>query len=153
MIKFNEKVIKALNIPTEQFVIKGITTELPRNPKELKKTPIILVPKDVLRELPVANDWDQVCQSAAENAELRDKVNCLIGEIWKAKVRKDKEKLRESALASAEAFSTFLNVIHGIDPDTYDFENDPEGILVWRKIHETVAKTYLVALITSCTDF
>jgi len=49
-------------------------------------------------------------------------------------------------LASAEAFTTFLNVIHGIEPDTYDFENDPEGILVWRKIHETIAKTYPLPL-------
>jgi len=146
LIKYNEKIIKALKIPTEKFVVKGITAELPRNPKELKKTPIILVPKDILRELPVANDWDQVCQSAAENAELRDKVNRLIGEIWKAKTRKDKEKLRVSALASAEAFTTLLNVIHGIDPDTYDFENDPEGILVWRRIHETIAKTYPLTL-------
>lgn len=146
LIKFNDRIIKVLNIPTSKFVIKGEITYLSKNPIEPQPTPVILVPLDVLRDLPVANDWDQVCQSAAENAELRDKVSRLIGEIWKAKIRKDKERIRDSALSSYEAFTVLLETIHGIDPKSYDFNRDPEGVLIWRRIHESVARDYPLAL-------
>jgi len=112
------------------------------NPREFSRTPIILTPMDILRELPTANDWDDVCRVASENAVLRDKVNKLIGEIWKAKTRKDKYKIRRNALASYEAFTTLLDTIHGIDPRSYDYNTDPEGLLIWRRIHDTVAREY-----------
>lgn len=146
LIRFNERILKFLSVPTEEFSIKGHMAELPSNPRERNRTPVILIPKDILRELPVANDWDEVCQVASENAILREKVNRLIGEIWKAKTRKDKGKIRRSALASKEAFSTLLEAIHEIDPASYDFNGDPEGILVWRRIHETIAASYPLAL-------
>ncbi len=100
------------------------------------------MPTDVLKDLPVANDWDEVCRVASENAVLREKVNKLIGEIWMAKTRKDKGKIRTRALASYEAFSTLLESIHGAKPSAYDMNEDPEGIFIWRRIHETVAKEY-----------
>lgn len=139
LLSFNGRIIRELGIPAEPFVLKGISTILVRNPKESRPTPVILVPTDVLNKLPVANDWDEVCQVASENTILKEKVNRLIGEIWKAKTRKDKGKIRNSVLASKEAFATLLEAIHRIEPTSYDFGGDPEGILVWRRIHETIA--------------
>jgi hypothetical protein len=146
LLRFNVRVSHELSIKTESFLIKGFSVDLPRNPLETKQTPVLLVPTDILRKLPIANDWDEVCHVASENAILRDKINKLIGEIWKAKIRKDKKKIREKALASKEAFAALLEAIHGIDPTSYDFNGDPEGILVWRRIHETVATTYPLTL-------
>src|SRR3989338_9844764 len=146
LLNFNKRIIGELGIPAEPFVLKEIPIKLVRNPREARPTPVILVPTDILRKLPVANDWDEVCRVALENAILRDKVNRLIGEIWKAKTRKDKGKIRRSALASKEAFTTLLDAIHEIEPTSYDFRGDPEGILVWRRIHETIAASHPLAL-------
>jgi hypothetical protein len=142
LISFNERVLAALKVPTERFTVRGIAVNLPRNPTEASPTPVILVPLDVLRDLPVANDWEEVCHAAAENSVLRDKVNKLIGEIWKAKTRKDKGSIRDRALASREAFSALLEAIHDTEPNSYDFKSDPEGIFVWRRIHETISTEY-----------
>lgn len=146
LIRFNDRVLAALKVPTEKFVLNGITANLAANPTETKRAPIILVPTDVLRDLPVANDWDEVCRVASENAVLREKVNKLIGEIWKAKTRKDKEAIRSRALASYEAFSALLEAIHGAEPSAYDMTEDPKGIFIWRRIHDTVAKEFPLKL-------
>lgn len=142
LIRFNERILSKLKIPTEKFDLKGYETFLALNPKESARTPVILVPEDVLRELPTANDWDDICRVAYENQILRDKVNKLIGKIWKAKTRKDKKKIRAKALSSNEAFTTLMDTIHRIEPRSYDLNSDPEGILVWQRIHETIADEY-----------
>lgn len=146
LIQFNHRILHELKIPTKQFRIKGGYFNLTPNPTENDSTPVILVPKDVLRQLPIANSWSEVCDNASENEELRNKVNRTIGEIWEAKTRKDKERIRESALSSKNTFSTILQMLHSIVPKQYDFKNDPDGILVWRQFLESVAREYPLKL-------
>jgi hypothetical protein len=146
LVRFNERVQGALNVPKEKFELNGLDASLAVNPLESTRVPVLLVPKDVLRDLPIANDWEDVCMAAQETAELRSKVNKLIGEIWEAKTRKDKKAIRENVLASYEAFSTLLQTIHQTVPSSYDFESDPEGLLVWRRIRETIAKDFPLSL-------
>lgn len=146
LVRFNERVQGALKVPREKFEFNGLDASLAVNPLATPRTPVLLVPKDVLRDLPIANDWDDVCRAAQETAELRSKVNRLIGEIWEAKTRKDKKVIREHVLASHEAFNTLLQTIHQTVPSSYDFDSDPEGLLVWRRIHETVAKEFPLSL-------
>ncbi len=146
LVQFNERVQGALKVPREEFELNGLDASLAVNPVETPRTPVLLVPKDVLRDLPIANDWDDVCKAAQETAVLRSKVNKLIGEIWQAKTRKDKKAIRESVLASHEAFNTLLQTIHQTIPSSYDFDADPEGLLVWRRIHETIAKDFPLIL-------
>jgi hypothetical protein len=146
IVRFNERVQGALKVPREKFEFNGLDASLAVNPLETTRVPVLLVPKDVLRDLPIANDWEDVCRAAQETAELRSKVNKLIGEIWEAKTRKDKKAIRENVLASYEAFNTLLQTIHQIVPSSYDFDSDPEGLLVWRRIHETVAKDFPLSL-------
>ena len=142
LVNFNGRIIKQLKVSGEVFRINGQEGIFPVNPSSSHRTPVILVPADILRDLPIANDWEDVCRVASENAVLRDKVNRLIGEIWKARSRKDKHEIRKSALASYDAFTTLLDLIHGTTPDAYDLTADPDGLFNWRRIHETVAKDF-----------
>lgn len=146
LMEFNARVLNELKVPTQSFKIKGKFYNLARNPKESSPAPVILVPKDILRQLPIANSWSEVCDNAAENDELREKVNRTIGEIWEAKTRKDKERIRESALSNRNTFSTILQMLHCIAPKHYDFSKDPDGILVWRQFLESVANDYPLKL-------
>jgi hypothetical protein len=151
LIRFNERVQAALKVPREKFELNGVSAHLAVNPIETARTPILLVPTDVLRDLPIANDWEDVCRAAQQNALLRNKVNKLIGEIWQAKTRKDKDAIRRRVLASYDAFSTLLQSIHETIPSSYDFATDPEGLFIWRRIHETIAKDFPLILKTPKT--
>ncbi|MCS6287298.1 MAG: hypothetical protein H8K08_17925 [Nitrospira sp.] len=146
LIRFNERVQAALKVPMEKFELNGIAANLAVNPIGNSRVPVLLVPTDVLRDLPIANDWDDVCRAAQENASLRSKVNKLIGEIWQVKTRKDKDAIRGRALASYDAFSVLLQSIHEAVPSSYDFNKDPEGLFIWRRVHETVAKEFPLEL-------
>ena len=66
------------------FVELGVIQKnqpIPINP--YNDHPIILVPRDVLRDLPLALDWDDLALVASHNQALRDEVNALIGSTWR----------------------------------------------------------------------
>ena len=149
LLAFNERVLRGFGVPLQQIDLGGRAASLPINPVDRQQSPVILLPKDVLRELPVAYDWDSVCEAAAKSALLRTKTNALIGAIWKAKTRRQKKSVREAFLASKEAFSSLLEAIHETVPKNYDFERDPEGLLVWRNLLTAAARDHPMALMLS----
>lgn len=146
LLALNERVLDRIKVPTELFRFGTLSVRLPLNPMLTRRTPVILLPKDVLRELPVAQDWDGVCDAAWKNALLRSQTNQLIGAIWKAKNRRQKSVVRTAVLASKEAFETLLRDVHEVTPSSYDFEKDPEGLLKWRELLTTAARDEPLAL-------
>lgn len=146
LAEFNNRIAKYLKLKTEEFIIDGKKIRFVLNHLETKRTPIILVPLDILRDLPVANDWEEVCDAAAHNQALRDEVNHLIGDIWKVKTRENKDAIRESALGSKQSFEKLLEIIHGAKASPYEAESDPDGLLVWLRIRGTVAAEYPLAI-------
>jgi hypothetical protein len=146
-----KRICDVLKVPTESLPLGGSTYQLPRNQTLPQPTPILLVPVDILRSLPVASGWREVADVAAANAAIRERVNRLIGNIWESKTRKDKAKLRARALASKKAFDSLLDLIHKAPVPAYDIHNDPEGLLVWRRLLETVALDFPLALSSPTT--
>jgi hypothetical protein len=146
LARFNSKIAKKLKLSTEEFIIDGNAVHFIKNPKERGRTPVILLPTDILRNLPTAKDWDEVCDVARKNAELRNRVNKLIAEIWKAKTKKFKLEIRKKALSKKEAFELLLETIRKAQPLAYDVGEDPEGLLVWRRIHSAIASQHPLAL-------
>ena len=66
-----------LGIETRPFKIGGQSYHLPSNP--LKPTePVLLVPKDIVRDLPVAADWSSVSEVAQETEDMRSRVSAQI---------------------------------------------------------------------------
>ncbi|MBT2969591.1 MAG: hypothetical protein KME56_06180 [Candidatus Thiodiazotropha sp. (ex Ctena orbiculata)] len=142
LLDFNERIVSALEVNTSKFRFGGRSVELPVNPTESKEAPVILLPFDVLRELPLANDWEEVCTVASENEVLRKQVNELIGEIWRTKSKQKKTAIREKALSSAEAFMALLNTIRGADPQPYDLKADPDGHFEWLAVRDGISIDY-----------
>jgi len=138
LVNFNHKILGelSLTLPLAPFEINGISAMLPRNPLETRPTPVILLPREILRDLPVANDWSEVGEAAWKNEQLRKEVSQQIGEIWKTKTRQDKKEIKYRALASNEAFSVLLNVIQSIEDKPYDFSIDKKGEITWMRALE-----------------
>lgn len=129
--KFNERVIKELGLIPESFEIGSQFYSFVVNPYETKKSPIVLVPTDVLRDLPVAQDWDGIADASAKNDQLRNEVNMHLGEIWSKKTKRDKAKLKKQALSSMDAFQTLLSAINASPHVSYPISSDPEGLTKW----------------------
>lgn len=73
--------------------------------------PIILVPDDIVRDLPIANDWSDIERAAMENARIRDAVNQFLGGIIQPTIIERKHALRKAALMSSADFDFFLKAV------------------------------------------
>lgn len=145
LLEFNARVIRELHIPTEEFKIrlkngKSYDAMLPRNPFAKGRVPVILVPSDILRDLPIATDWEDVSDAASKSAEIRNRVNDQIVQLWRSKTLKDKEAVREWAMRDRDAFETLLQMIHGADREAYDLKGDPRGEMYWRQLLTDLAQ-------------
>lgn len=127
-----------LGIPVRSFRIGAATHQLPSNPLK-DSEPLLLVPHDVVRDLPIAADWSSVGAAARETEDLRERVNEQIGEIWGAKTRKEKEAVRRSALRSKESFETLLEVLENAADSPYDVKGDHRGEIYPADIRREIA--------------
>lgn len=131
---FNERVLGELKLKGERFTINRQGGRFVTNPYEKSPTPIILLPTDVLRDLPIALSWDDIGRAASESQEIRDSVNLHIGEIFAKKTKRDKERLKEQAMQSADAFNALLRSIKGVNARPYDVAQDDEGLVRWAEL-------------------
>ncbi len=105
----------------------GTSHRLPRFVTSSGRTvPIVLVPEDIVRELPIANDWSDIERAAMENARIRDRVNQFLGGIIRPTVVDRKHALRNAALESPEEFDFFLAAVKA-NVSNYDPNLDALG--------------------------
>lgn len=95
--------------------------------------PVLLVPKDVLRDLPLAADWSDVSRVAFENKKIRQGVNKLLGNLAKATVKEKKAALRRVLLSSLSALRDILDTLK-TSSDNYDPNEDIFGYYAFRDV-------------------
>lgn len=147
LVFFNDRVLDVLGVSKESFQVAGKAVELARNPVAGPQKPVLLVPTDVLKRLPIATDWDGIESAAAHNSSMRLRVNQHIGHLWAAKTKRDKRELREQALASAEAFKTLLDLLHEAKNNPYDVESDPLGLRRWAEAARKITEAHPLNLL------
>ncbi len=149
LIKFNLRILETLGLQGQTFKLhrelddEGVFL---KNPTQNHATPVVLVPTDILRPLPIAGDWDEIVSAASRNSSLRRRVNTHIGQILQRKSKRDKAKLREQAMASAAAFQTLLDAVHEVPPLPYDAQADSEGLVRWARVASEFAKQFPLRL-------
>lgn len=145
LAEFTQRVLRNVEIDREQFVIGGSDFQLPVNPFGADlggSLPVVLVPLDVLRDLPVASTWSDIGRVSAENAALRDRINAAIGDIWARHSKREKAELRESALSSREAFDALLEALRTLPRRAYDLDADPAGRSNWLELGRQIAERF-----------
>ena len=131
-------IIKSLAEITNQFCTShGITTSesdlangvaLP----SFEGASVLLVPKDIVRDLPIANDWSDIEAAALQNQAIRDRVSHYLADIAKPTIADRKAALRYAALSSAAEFEQFLGSVK-----EHSGSYDPnEDALAYYKIRE-----------------
>jgi hypothetical protein len=144
LVKFSRRINDTLQLPTTVFRISGTNTELVANP--YSKKPLLFVPADIVRDLPIVKDWSDISHVVRENEELRNRVNSQVGEIWAKMSRKDKARLKNAALSSKEAFEQVMALIREVSPNSYDLNSDPNGEVFWTELLTKIAQEYPVDL-------
>lgn len=94
---------------------------------------IVLVPIDIVRELPIANDWSEIEAAINANAAMRQRVNQFLAGIVRPTVTDRKDAIRNAAFQSKELFNTFLAAMKA-HATNYDPNSDALGYYLLRDI-------------------
>jgi len=130
LCRYNQRVAQTLNIKTSDYTVGRETYKVPVNSKS--GLPVILVPCEILRDLPVAESWDEIDEVASHNAALRERANALIGSTWQQATRRlRKIELREALLQHPELIADLVQQYKRKPRSGYDFRKDPAGKQIW----------------------
>ena len=143
---YNRRVLNSLELQGSPYTIGSTECHFLTNPCQRRRTPLILVPTDVLRPLPIAQDWDSISDAANHNEGLRARVNRHISHIWAKKTRRDKQKLRRQVLSSPQAFQALLDAIHAVPCQPYAVDSDPDALVRWAQVAAEFAARFPINL-------
>ena len=120
---------------TSGFEIGPERFRLPANPFNRDRQhalPVVLTPKDVLADLPVAHGPEDIDSVVSHNKALRDRVNRRIGRVW------TKADLRRAVLSKKDVFEDFLRRNKQSEP--YNLDTDVKGHVQWLEVGERIAR-------------
>ena len=134
LLEFTSEIAKELGIETEEYEYKNEVYSIIRNPLKRKISPIILLPQDILRHLPVVTSWTDVADAASFNSALRFRVNNMIANIFKAKTTYEKQNAKDAILRDKESLEKLLIVLKNGNISSYDFKRDNLSLMAWQNI-------------------
>lgn len=121
-----------LEINKENYPDKKFKKELLINP--FKNKPVLLLPKDILHELPIAKEWEDIDNVCARIQCIRDEINSFVGDEWKKVSTRDKKNLiKEKVMKNEESFKAVISEYKNFSVKPYDFDNDPLGFYIISK--------------------
>ncbi|MEG3166452.1 hypothetical protein U1701_17870 [Sphingomonas sp. PB2P19] len=132
LCEITEEFCTANSIPTRVFGAKYGNRLLPENPYNTA-LPVVLVPRDLLRDLPLAADWSDVSRVVMEVHEIRDAVNQMFGNFAQASVTDKKKAVREISLKSVRILRLIIKAVAGAS-ESYDEKADLDGYYQFRRI-------------------
>jgi hypothetical protein len=139
LLDFTESISKKIEVPVTSVVYKGHKRNIIKNPIINKKMlPVILMPNDILRDLPMVSSWDEIPEAASFNQTLRQKVNRTLGKLFHAHTKKEKDKERLKIFNDVDSLKLLIEVIKTGKVKPYDMENDPQGLIAWQKLLNTI---------------
>lgn len=107
-----------------------------------RRRAIVLVPRDIVRDLPMAQDWSEVFEAAEQNQAIRDRVNVFLAGIARPTVADRKAALRRATMESDEAMNDFVRAMKEA-ANYYDPAKDILGYYKLREILNSDLKAFL----------
>ena len=136
IIQYTKRVLKELKC--ENVSEKGLL----RNPYNQEY--VLLLPKEILSPLPVANRFDEIEFCCFENERVRREINAYfdLGERKKIK----KEEVQTLIINDLSFREQLLDVYRNLTPEKYNFDIDPVGEIVWYEESKRASKEYPLIL-------
>ena len=105
-----------------------------------KKAPILLLPEEILHELPIAKDWDDIDRVALENDTIRREISAEIGKEWTRWASADQKRyLKNHIFMEPDACSRVIDGYRAEELEALDPREDPEYMaeILLKKIKAT----------------
>lgn len=131
---YTERICDSLGVPVEPFNLRNGEYFLPCNPSTARPTPILLLPIDVLRDLPVACCVEDIWQAAAQSEALRNGINARIGAMWQRANKEQKSDVLQALIRDPAYARTLIDRLTTSAAEPYNQRRDEKGFLIWSDI-------------------
>lgn len=110
---------------------------------EFNNKPLLLLPLDILNDLPIASEWEDIDYVCMINEELRRQINNRIGNEWEELSTEYKKKLfKEIVLSDISILKGVIKDYISADIKKYDFYNDDIGDASWHEASRNITNSY-----------
>ena len=141
LLQYSQRIASELQLSTQMLDFRGTSYRLPFDRENARF--VILVPRDILRKLPVAHDWRDIDVVCMHNEFLRQKVNQLIGRTWRdATKRITKRDLRSVLIDHPGALLDLIEQYKSKRGIAYNFQTDPDGEILWHETAQQYTNNY-----------
>lgn len=151
LIEYSRRVYKCLledsSANTERIFKDGILIN------EFNGKKLILLPKDILNELPIASDWEDIEYVCMINSEVREEINRRIGSDWYEMTVKEKRKIfKDIVLSDTKKLQAVLDDYITSDVNRYDFSMDRVGDTAWHQASIDFTNNFPIKLNSKITS-
>lgn len=141
LVAFTQRVCSDLGLPMETISYsRDLPPEdLPSNPFTGK--PIILVPKQILRDLPVAETFADIFWITKHNEAIRKELNKIVSDsLRNLSPSEQKHKVKESFIKYPDLLRQVIAAYESSGASFYDFNDDPAGETIWYRASRDLPK-------------
>ncbi|MBD2184006.1 hypothetical protein H6S82_03115 [Planktothrix sp. FACHB-1355] len=144
LLEYSRRIFSNFGLRMQKTVFEGRVYEGIVNPvKPHNNSPLILLPKDILRDEPVAYCWENADKIFTTNKQLRQNLNAAIGKTWKEVIRRfNKKNLRELLLEDPELLKDLIENYKNKPFQSYNFDADINGEIVWYEKSQYYVQNY-----------
>jgi hypothetical protein len=139
LLAFSKRILSELGISPESRPELKFSDGTVLNPFNYKR--LLLLPKDLLHELPIAQEWEDISMVCMLNAEVRREINEVIGENWKQMTAaRKKAAARKVLLGQPELLRALIVDYRNFELVAYDFNIDPLGESSWYEAAKSIVE-------------
>lgn len=142
MAAYTETICDSLGVPLEEFRVNDVDVFLPSNRSQPRRTPIFLLPTEILRDLPIAESVEDIWRVATHNEDLRDGMNAYVGAMWERANKDQKEQALQAMLQDPKYARELIDKVLQAEASEYDQRHDPRGLLVWTDLAYSIANDF-----------
>lgn len=128
IVEYTKNIYSKLGITQEKYPNYEFIDDLIKNP--YKDCPILLLPKDILHELPVALGWDDIDRVCQENEAIRKEINESIAKEWyKMSSSYKKEYIKQHIFKDPKKLKKVIKAYQNTNVDPIDIEKNTERVI------------------------
>ncbi|MBC5825549.1 MAG: hypothetical protein GIX02_12125 [Candidatus Eremiobacteraeota bacterium] len=149
--RYTERVAAELDVPLIAHTLQGRDVGLPTylGPNGRQRY-VILVPTDVLSQLPQVLTRADIAAAAAHNDELRRYLNRRLGRRWRDVFEGSKALIRDAMIRSPAFVRDMLDRYDRARIRPYDFSKDPRDAFRWLRMAQQIGRDHPAHLTTTC---
>jgi hypothetical protein len=150
-LAYTNRITRQLNVQrTTLLYYRGKQYCCPQFAK--KDKPYILIPKKILRPLPIAQDLEEALHMANLNEEVRQELNILFSAAYKAGRRPGKADLLAFVRSHPKIYRQILVGYKSATSEPYDFDRDIEAVSDFKAIAGEIAGDAAAPLQTGLSE-